>query len=55
MVTLGFAEIRLPNRKGILGDLENGTVSKSIILITKKVIYNAMKDEEFDFTIKVKL
>ena len=44
----------LSTDKIILGDLENATCINTIILLTKKTIYNAMKKEQIPniFTIK---
>ena len=38
----------------ILGDMENATSIKTIILLTKKIIYNAMKKEQKPNIINVK-
>ena len=39
-------DYHLTNNRIILGDLENALSINSIILLTKKVIYNAMKNEK---------
>ena len=44
----------LPDSKIILGDLENAVCINSIILLTKKVIYNAMKKEHKPHIAQVK-
>ena len=43
IVDLGMANYHLSERKGIIGDLENALAINTIILITKKVVFNAMK------------
>ena len=43
---LGMEEYNLTQEKRILGDMENSTCINTIILITKKVIYNSMKKEQ---------
>ena len=43
---LGMENYNLSPDKIILGDLENATSIKTIVLLTKKTIYNAMKKEQ---------
>ena len=43
---LGMEQYNLTQEKRILGDMENSTCINTIILITKKVIYNSMKKEQ---------
>ena len=40
---LGFIGYKLTERKKILGDLENGPIQTTILLLTKKVIYDSFK------------
>ena len=40
---IGFINYNLTETKKILGDIENGNIPTTIILLTKKVIYNAFK------------
>ena len=40
---LGMENYNLSKSKIVLGDLDNATAMNTIILITKKVIYNSMK------------
>ena len=44
----------LTDSKIIIGDLENAVCVNSIILLTKKVIYNAMKKEQKPHIAQVK-
>ena len=46
IIERGMENYHLSNEKIIVGDLENALAIKSIILITKKVIYNAIKKEQ---------
>ena len=43
---LGMVDYHLSNGRILAGDLENVLAVNSIILITKKIIYNAMKKEQ---------
>ena len=43
---LGMQDYHLSNMKIIVGDHENALAINSIILITKKVIYTAMKKDK---------
>ena len=51
---LGMLDYHLTNNRIILGDLENALSINSIILLTKKVIYNAMKKEKNPHILSVK-
>ena len=42
MTSLGFTKYKLPCKRRILGDLENGLIPNNIILLTKNVLYNAI-------------
>ena len=42
---IGFIGYNLSIFKNIIGDLENGPILNSIILITKKVIYDSFKKD----------
>ena len=46
IIKLGMENYHLFNGRIIVGDLENALAINSIILKTKKVIYNAMKKEQ---------
>ena len=48
---LGMADYNLSFDKIIMGDLENATCINTIILLTKKSIYNAMKKEQIPSSI----
>ena len=45
IIELGMENYHLSDSRIILGDLENALSINKIILMTKKVIYNAMKKE----------
>ena len=45
IIEIGMVDYHLSNNRIIEGDLENALAVNSIILLTKKVIYNAMKRE----------
>ena len=51
---LGMANYNLSADKIILGDLENATCINTIILLTKKTIYNAMKKEQISNIFSIK-
>ena len=51
---LGMENYHLSNSRIILGDLENALSINTIILITKKVIYNSMKKEQIPHIANVK-
>ena len=53
IIELGMVNYNLSNTKTLIGDLENALAVKSIILLTKKIIYNAMKKEENPHTSSV--
>ena len=44
--TLGMDNYNLSQSRIILGDMENAMSTNTIILLTKKVIYNSMKKEQ---------
>ena len=46
LIEIGFHDYNLSDSKKILGDLENGPIVNSIILLTKKVIYDSFKKEK---------
>ena len=54
IIELGMEHYILSNNRIIEGDLENTLAVNSIILLTKKVIYNAMKKERKPHTLNVK-
>ena len=43
---IGLIDYNLTESKIILGDIENGNITTTVILLTKKVIYNAFKKEK---------
>ena len=49
-----MANYNLSPDKIILGDLENATSINTIILLTKKAIYNAMKKEQIPNIFSIK-
>ena len=49
-----MANYNLSTDKIILGDLENATCINTLILLTKKTIYNAMKKEELPSLFSIK-
>ena len=51
---LGMENYNLSKSKIVLGDLDNATAMNTIILITKKVIYNSMKKEQQPHILDVK-
>ena len=51
---LGMANYNLSPDKIILGDLENATCINTIILLTEKTIYNAMKKEQIPNIFSIK-
>ena len=54
IIELGMVHYILSNNRIIEGDLENTIAVNSIILLTKKVIYNAMKKERKPHILNVK-
>ena len=54
IVELGMENYHLSDSKIIFGDLENALSINTIIVITKKVIYNSMKKEQKPHLIYVK-
>ena len=46
LIEIGFLDYNLSDSRNVLGDLENGPIVNSIILITKKVIYDSFKKEK---------
>ena len=51
---LGMENYHLSDARIILGDLENASSINTIILLTKKIIYNSMKKEQSPNIINVK-
>ena len=51
---LGMPNYNITDSKIIIGDLENAVCVNSILLLTKKVIYNAMKKEQKPHIAQVK-
>ena len=45
-MSLDFTDYKLNGSKKILDDLKNGAVPNTIISLSKKVIYDSLKDEE---------
>ena len=45
-VVIGFINYNLTETKKILGDIDNGNITTTIILLTKKVIYNSFKKDK---------
>ena len=45
IIEIGFQDYTLTDSRIIIGDLENGPILNSIILLTKKVIYDSFKKE----------
>ena len=43
---IGFINYNLTETKKILGDIDNGNITTTIILLTKKVIYNSFKKDK---------
>ena len=54
IIELGMLNYNLSDSKIILGDLENALCFNTIILLTKKIIYNAMKEEQRPHIAQVK-
>ena len=54
IVEIGMLNYNLSDTRIILGDMENAVCINSIILLTKKVIYNAMKKEQKPHIAQVK-
>ena len=54
IVEIGMPNYNLSDARIILGDMENAVCINSIILLTKKVIYNAMKKEQKPHIAQVK-
>ena len=52
--TLGMYNYNLPQSRIILGDMENAMSINTIILLTKKVIYNSMKKEQRPHILNIK-
>ena len=46
LIEVGLVDYNLTESKIILGDIENGVVPTTVILLTKKVIYNSFKKEK---------
>ena len=53
-IEIGMPNYNLSDARIILGDMENAVCINSIILLTKKVIYNAMKKEQKPHIAQVK-
>ena len=53
--TLGMDNYNLSQSRIILGDLENAMSINTIILLTKKVIYNSMKKEQRPHILNIKI
>ena len=51
---LSMEKYNLSNSRIVLGDLDNATSINTIILITKKVIYNSMKKKQKTHILNVK-
>ena len=51
---IGFIDYNLSVSRKIIGDLENGPILNSIILITKKVIYDSFKKEKIPSIFQIK-
>ena len=47
--SLGFTVYKLPYKRRILGDLENVLFQNNIILLTKNVLYDAMKVDKTQY------
>ena len=45
LIEIGFINFRFTDYKKILGDIDNGIIITTIILLTKKVIYNCFKKD----------
>ena len=54
IIQLGMIDYNLSDMRKIIGDMENALAINCIILLTKKVIYNAMKKERPPHFINVK-
>ena len=54
IIELGMANYNLSPDKIILGDLENATSINTIILLTKKTIFNAIKKEQIPNIFSIK-
>ena len=52
--TLGMDNYNLSQSRIILGDMENAMSINTIILLTKKVIYNSMKKEQRPHILNIK-
>ena len=52
---LSMEKYNLSNSRIVLGDLDNATSINTIILITKKVIYNSMKKKQKTHILNVKI
>ena len=46
---IDFVDYNFNDRRKILGDLENGPIPKTIILLTKKVVYDSFKVDKKNF------
>ena len=55
IIQLGMTDYNLSDMREIIGDMENALAINCIILLTKKVIHNAMKKERRPHFINVKL
>ena len=55
IIELGFKNYNLTNSRKFLGDLDNGPIINSIILLTKKVIYDSFKEEKKPVFIHIKM
>ena len=54
VIDIGFIGYKLSVSRKIIGDLENGPILSSIILITKKVIYDSFKKEKIPSIFQIK-
>ena len=54
IIEIGMLNYNLSDTRIVLGDMENAVCINSIILLTKNVIYNAMKKEQKPHIAQVK-
>ena len=54
MSDIGFLDYSLSDSRKIVGDLDNGPILNSIILITKKVIYDSFRKERIPSIFQIK-
>ena len=54
IVELGMENYHFSNRRIVLGDLENALAINTILLLTKKDIYNSMKKEQRPTLLSIK-